>query len=236
MRREGFELTIGKPRVVFREAEDGSKLEPIEEAVIDVDDEHAGAVIEKLSSRRGELVEMRPSGAGRTRLRFLIPTRGLLGYQPELLSDTRGTAIMNRIFHEYQPWRGDIPGRRNGVLLSNAQGEAVAYALFNLQDRGPMMIDPGVKVYQGMIVGEHTRGNDLEINVLKGKQLTNIRASGKDEALILTPPMRLSLERALSYIEEDELVEVTPKSIRLRKVLLDPHDRKRADRAKTAAA
>jgi GTP-binding protein len=143
---------------------------------------------------------------------------------------------MNRIFHEYQPYRGDIPGRRNGVLLSNAQGEAVAYALFNLQDRGPMMIDPGTKVYQGMIVGEHTRGNDLEINVLKGKQLTNIRASGKDEALILTPPMRLSLERALSYIEEDELVEVTPKSIRLRKVLLDPHDRKRAERARTAAA
>jgi GTP-binding protein len=236
MRREGFELTIGKPRVVFRDGPNGEKLEPIEEAIIDVDDEHTGAVIEKLAARKGELVEMRPSGAGRTRLKFHIPTRGLIGYQPELLSDTRGTAIMNRIFHEYAPYRGDIPGRRNGVLLSNGQGEAVAYALFNLQDRGPMMIDPGVKVYAGMIVGEHTRGNDLEINVLKGKQLTNIRASGKDEALILTPPMRLSLERALSYIEEDELVEVTPKSIRLRKTILDPHERKRADRAKTAAA
>jgi len=236
MRREGFELTIGKPRVVLRDGPNGEKLEPIEEAIIDVDDEFSGAVIEKLSSRKGELVEMRPSGAGRTRLKFLIPTRGLIGYQPELLSDTRGTAIMNRIFHAYQPFRGDIPGRRTGVLLSNAQGEAVAYALFNLQDRGPMMIDPGTKVYPGMIVGEHTRGNDLEINVLKGKQLTNIRAAGKDEALTLTPPMRLSLERALSYIEEDELVEVTPKSIRLRKKLLDPHERKRADRAKGAAA
>jgi GTP-binding protein len=211
MRREGFELTIGKPRVVFRDGPNGEKLEPIEEVIIDVDDEHTGAVIEKLSSRKGELVEMRPSGAGRTRLRFLIPTRGLIGYQPELLSDTRGTAIMNRIFHAYEPYRGDIPGRRTGVLLSNAQGEAVAYALFNLQDRGPMMIDPGVRVYAGMIVGEHTRGNDLEINVLKGKQLSNVRAAGKDEALTLTPPMRLSLERALSYIEEDELVRWTPK-------------------------
>ena len=153
---------------------------------------------------------MRPSGAGRTRLRFYIPTRGLIGYQPELLSDTRGTAVMNRIFHAYEPFRGEIPGRRNGVLLSNAQGEAVAYALFNLQDRGPMMIDPGMRVYQGMIVGEHSRGNDLEVNVLKGKQLTNIRAAGKDENTILTPPMKLCLERALSYIEEDELVEVTP--------------------------
>jgi len=236
MRREGFELTIGKPRVVLRDGPNGEKLEPIEEAIIDVDDEFSGAVIEKLSSRKGELVEMRPSGAGRTRLKFLIPTRGLIGYQPELLSDTRGTGIINRIFHAYQPFRGDIPGRRTGVLLSNAQGEAVAYALFNLQDRGPMMIDPGTKVYPGMIVGEHTRGNDLEINVLKGKQLTNIRAAGKDEALTLTPPMRLSLERALSYIEEDELVEVTPKSIRLRKKLLDPHERKRAERAKGAAA
>jgi GTP-binding protein len=236
MRREGFELTIGKPRVVYRDGEDGEKLEPIEEAVIDVDDEHTGAVIQKLSERKGELVEMRPSGAGRTRLRFYIPTRGLIGYQPELLSDTRGTAVMNRIFHAYEPFRGEIPGRRTGVLLSNAQGEAVAYALFNLQDRGPMMIDPGMRVYRGMIVGEHTRANDLEVNVLKGKQLTNIRAAGKDENTILTPPLKLSLERALSYIEEDELVEVTPKSIRLRKAILDPNDRKRAERAKSAAA
>jgi GTP-binding protein len=214
MRREGFELTIGKPRVVIRDGEGGEKLEPIEEAVIDVNDEHTGAVIEKLSSRRGELVEMRPSGAGRTRLRFLIPTRGLIGYQPELLSDTRGTA----------------------VLLSNAQGEAVAYALWNLQERGPMMIEPGMRVYRGMIVGEHTRGNDLEVNVLKGKQLTNIRAAGKDENVLLTPPMKLSLERALSYVEEDELVEVTPQSIRLRKTVLDPNDRKRLERAKASAA
>jgi GTP-binding protein len=236
MRREGFELTIGKPRVVIRDGEGGEKLEPIEEAVIDVDDEHTGAVIEKLSSRKGELVEMRPSGAGRTRLRFLIPTRGLIGYQPELLSDTRGTAVMNRIFHAYAPWRGDIPRRRTGVLLSNAQGEAVAYALWNLQERGPMMIEPGMRVYRGMIVGEHTRGNDLEVNVLKGKQLTNIRAAGKDENVLLTPPMKLSLERALSYVEEDELVEVTPQSIRLRKTVLDPNDRKRLERAKASAA
>jgi GTP-binding protein len=235
MRREGFELTIGKPRVVTRE-ENGVKLEPIEEVIIDVDEEHSGIVIETLSGRRGEMVEMRPSGAGRVRLRFLIPTRGLIGYQPQLLSDTRGTAIMNRIFHAWEPFRGEIPGRRTGVLLSNGQGTAVAYALFNLQDRGPMMIDPGMRVYRGMIVGEHTRGNDLEINVLKGKQLTNIRASGKDEATVLTPPMKLSLERALSYIEEDELVEVTPKSIRLRKTILDPNDRKRAERAKSAAS
>jgi GTP-binding protein len=236
MRREGFELTIGKPRVVFRESRGGEKLEPIEEAVIDVDDAFSGIVIEKLSSRKGELVEMRPSGAGRTRLRLRVPTRGLIGYQPELLSDTRGTAVMNRIFVNYEPFRGEIPGRRTGVLISNAQGEAVAYALFNLQERGPMMIDPGTRVYQGMIVGEHSRGNDLEVNVLKGKQLTNIRAAGKDENVLLTPPMKLSLERALSYIGEDELVEVTPKSIRLRKAILDPHARKRAERARTAAA
>jgi GTP-binding protein len=236
MRREGFELTIGKPRVVYRAGEGGEKLEPIEEAIVDVDDAHAGIVIEKLSGRKGELVEMRPSGAGRTRLRFFIPTRGLIGYQPELLSDTRGTAVMNRIFHAYEPFRGEISGRRTGVLLSNAQGEAVAYALFNLQERGPMMIDPGMRVYRGMIVGEHSRGNDLEVNVLKGKQLTNIRAAGKDENTILTPPMKLSLERALSYIEEDELVEVTPQSIRLRKLILDPNDRKRAERARASAA
>jgi GTP-binding protein len=236
MRREGFELTIGKPRVVFRESQGGDKLEPIEEAVIDVDEAFSGIVIETLSSRKGEIVEMRPSGAGRTRLRLRVPTRGLIGYQPELLSDTRGTAVMNRIFLDYEPFRGEIPGRRTGVLISNAQGEAVAYALFNLQERGPMMIDPGTRVYQGMIVGEHSRGNDLEVNVLKGKQLTNIRAAGKDENVLLTPPMKLSLERALSYIEEDGLVEVTPKSIRLRKAILDPHARKRAERARTAAA
>ncbi len=236
MRREGFELAIGKPRVVLREGESGEKLEPIEEVIIDLDDEHSGTVIETLSSRRGEMVEMRPSGTGRTRLRFHVPTRGLIGYQPDLLSDTRGTAVMNRVFHTYQPFRGEIPGRRTGVLISTAQGDAVAYALFNLQERGPMMIEPGARVYQGMIVGEHSRGNDLEVNVLKGKQLTNIRAAGKDDNVLLTPPMKLSLERALSYIEDDELVEVTPRSIRLRKALLDPHQRKRAERAKAASA
>jgi len=236
MRREGFELTIGKPRVVIREGENGEKQEPIEEVIIDVDDAHTGIVIETLSSRRGEMVEMRPSGAGRTRLRFYVPTRGLIGYQPDLLSDTRGTAVMNRIFHAYEPWRGEIPRRRTGVLLSNAQGEAVAYALFNLQERGPLIIEPGTRVYRGMIVGEHSRGNDLEVNVLKGKQLTNIRAAGKDENVLLTPPMKLSLERALSYIEDDEFVEVTPKSIRLRKAILDPHERKRAERARASAA
>ncbi|HEX9904271.1 MAG TPA: translational GTPase TypA [Propylenella sp.] len=236
MRREGFELTIGKPRVVIREGENGEKQEPIEEVIIDVDDAHTGIVIETLSSRRGEMVEMRPSGAGRTRLRFYVPTRGLIGYQPDLLSDTRGTAVMNRIFHAYEPWRGEIPRRRTGVLLSNAQGEAVAYALFNLQERGPLMIEPGTRVYRGMIVGEHSRGNDLEVNVLKGKQLTNIRAAGKDENVLLTPPMKLSLERALSYIEDDEFVEVTPKAIRLRKAILDPHERKRAERARASAA
>jgi GTP-binding protein len=234
MRREGFELTIGKPRVVLRE-EHGEKFEPIEEVIVDVDDAHSGIVIESLSTRKGQMLEMRPSGAGRTRLRFHVPTRGLIGYQPQLLSDTRGTAVMNRIFHAYEPWRGDIPRRTTGVLISNAQGDAVAYALFNLQERGPMMITPGTRVYQGMIVGEHTRGNDLEVNVLKGKQLTNIRAAGKDENVLLTPPMKMSLERALSYIEEDELVEVTPVSIRLRKAILDPHERKRAGRAASAA-
>ena len=177
---------------------------------------------------------MRPSGAGRQRLVFHAPTRGLIGYQSELLSDTRGTAIINRLFHAYAPYVGEIPARHTGVLLSNGEGEAVAYAIFNLQDRGPMFIDPGTRVYDGMIVGEHTRGNDLEINVLKGKQLTNVRASGKDEAMLLTPPIRITLEKALAYIDEDELVEVTPKSIRLRKAILDPHERKRASRAKEA--
>jgi GTP-binding protein len=237
MRREGFELGVSRPKVVMQKDEtSGETLEPIEEVTIDVDDEHSGVVVQKLSERRAEMMDMRPSGVGRTRLVFHAPTRGLIGYQGELLSDTRGTAVMNRIFLDYEPFRGEIPGRRTGVLISNAQGEAVAYALFNLQERGPMMIDPGTRVYQGMIVGEHSRGNDLEVNVLKGKQLTNIRAAGKDENVLLTPPMKLSLERALSYIEEDELVEVTPQSIRLRKAILDPHARKRAERARTAAA
>jgi GTP-binding protein len=235
MRREGFELSISRPRVVFQKDEDGQPLEPIEEVVIDVDEEHSGIVVQKMSERKADMIEMRPSGGGRLRLVFHAPTRGLIGYQGELLTDTRGTAIMNRLFHAYSPYKGEITGRRNGVLISNDQGEAVAYAMWNLEDRGPMMIEPGWKVYQGMIVGQHTRDNDLEVNVLKGKKLTNIRAAGKDEAVRLTPPIRMTLEKALAYIEDDEFVEVTPKSIRLRKAFLDPNDRKRADRAREAA-
>jgi GTP-binding protein len=235
MRREGFELTVGRPRVVFRTDETtGQKLEPVEEVIIDVDEAYTGVVVQKLAERRAELRDMRPSGTGRQRLVFHAPTRGLIGYQSDLLSDTRGTAVFNRLFHGYAPYLGDIPTRHTGALLSNAEGEAVAYAIFNLQDRGPMFIDPGTKVYAGMIVGEHTRGNDLELNVLKGKKLTNVRASGKDDAVLLIPPIRMSLEKALAYIAEDELVEVTPQSIRLRKAILDPHERKRLSRAKEA--
>jgi GTP-binding protein len=227
---------VSRPKVVFQKAEDGKTLlEPIEEVVIDVDEEHSGVVVQKMAERKAEMIEMRPSGGNRLRLVFHAPTRGLIGYQGELLTDTRGTAIMNRLFHEYAPWKGEIAGRRNGVLISNDNGESVAYAMWKLEDRGPMMIEPGWKVYRGMIVGEHTRENDLEINVLKGKQLTNIRAAGKDEAVRLTPPIRMTLERALAYISDDELVEVTPKSIRLRKLFLDPNDRKRAVRAKETA-
>ncbi|ACB94107.1 translational GTPase TypA [Beijerinckia indica] len=236
MRREGFELGVSRPKVVYQRGEDEKQLlEPIEEVVIDVDEEHSGVVVQKMAERKADMIEMRPSGGDRLRLVFHAPTRGLIGYQGELLTDTRGTAIMNRLFHSYLPWKGEITGRRNGVLISNDNGESVAYAMWKLEDRGPMMIDPGQKVYRGMIVGEHTRDNDLEINVLKGKQLTNIRAAGKDEAVKLTPPIRMTLERALAYIEEDELVEVTPKSIRLRKTLLDPNDRKRASRTKESA-
>jgi len=183
-----------------------------------------------MAERKGELVEMRPSGGGRVRLVFYAPTRGLIGYQGELLTDSRGTAVLNRVFHGYAPHKGDLQGRRNGVLISTDEGAAIAYALWNLEDRGPMMIEPGWKVYRGMIVGEHTRGNDLEVNVLKGKKLTNIRTHSKDEAVRLTPPIRMTLERALAYIADDEYVEVTPKSIRLRKKLLDPHERKRDER------
>jgi GTP-binding protein len=233
MRREGFELSVSRPRVLLTRGQDGQLLEPIEEVVIDLDEEHAGAVVQKLSERKADLIEMKPSGGGRQRLVFHAPTRGLIGYQGELLTDTRGTGIMNRLFHGYAPHKGAIQGRRNGVLISTDQGEAVAYALWNLEDRGPMIIDPGTRVYRGMIVGEHTRGNDLEVNVLKGKKLTNIRTTSKDEAVRLTPPMRMVLERALAYIEDDELVEVTPKSIRLRKRHLDPNERKKAERQRT---
>ncbi|PZQ85264.1 MAG: translational GTPase TypA [Ancylobacter novellus] len=233
MRREGFEIAVSRPRVVFSKDEaTGEILEPIEEVLIDVDEEYSGVVVQKMSERRAEMVEMKPSGGSRQRLVFYAPTRGLIGYQGELMTDTRGTAIMNRLFHAYQPHRGDIPGRRNGVLISNEAGEAVAYALWNLEDRGPMMIEPGWKVYQGMIIGEHNRENDLEVNVLKGKKLTNIRTTSKDEAVRLTPPIRMTLERSLAWIQDDELVEVTPKSIRIRKRFLDPNERKREERRK----
>jgi GTP-binding protein len=234
MRREGFELSVSRPKVLLERNAAGELMEPIEEVVIDVDEEHIGIVVQKLSERKAEMIEMRPSGGGRVRLIFHAPTRGLIGYQGELLTDTRGTAVMNRLFHGYEPYRGEIAGRRNGVLISNDQGEAAAYALWNLEDRGPMMIVPGCKVYRGMIIGEHTRGNDLEVNVLKGKKLTNIRTHAKDEAVRLTPPMQMTLEKALAYIEDDELVEVTPKAVRLRKKLLDPNDRKKEERRKEA--
>ena len=235
MRREGFELTVSRPRVVYRADEaTGQRLEPIEEVIVDVDEQHSGVVVQKLSERKGELQEMRPSGGGRTRLVFFVPTRGLIGYQGELLTDTRGTAVMNRLFHTYAPYKGEVAGRRQGVLISNAMGEATAYSLFYLQERGSMMIDPQTRVYEGMIVGEHSRENDLVVNIIQGKKLSNVRASGKDEAMILTPPLRMTLERAMSYITDDELVEVTPKSIRLRKRWLDPNVRKRMERAKEA--
>ncbi len=235
MRREGFELTVGRPRVVFKNDEAGNRLEPIEEVIVDVDEAFTGVVVQKLSERRAEMRDMRPSGHGRQRIVFHAPTRGLIGYQSELMGDTKGTAIMNRLFHAYAPYVGDIPGRHTGALLSNSDGDAVAYAIFNLQDRGPMFIEHGTKVYAGMIIGEHTRGNDLELNVIKGKKLTNVRASGKDEAVVLTPPIKMSLEKALAYVGEDELVEITPKSIRLRKIYLDSNERKRHSRAKEAA-
>ena len=234
MRREGFELSVSRPKVVLQQGADGAMMEPIEEVVIDVDDGFSGIVVQKMSERKAEMIEMRPSGGGRTRLVFYAPTRGLIGYQGELLTDSRGTAIMNRLFHAYAPFKGEVQGRRNGVLISTDAGEAVAYALWNLEDRGPMMIEPGWKVYRGMIVGEHTRDNDLEVNVIKGKKLTNIRTTSKDEAVRLTPPIRMTLEKALAYIEDDELVEVTPKSIRLRKKFLDANERKKEEKRKVA--
>ena len=230
MRREGFELSVSRPRVLFREV-DGQRFEPIEEVTIDVDEEFSGAVVEKLSLRKGEIVEMRAAGAGKTRIVAHVPSRGLIGYHGEFLTDTRGTGVLNRVFHDWGPFRGDIPGRRRGVLISMDRGEAVAYALFNLEDRGRMFVAPGEPVYQGMIVGEHSRSNDLDVNPLKGKKLTNIRAAGKDDAVILTPPVRFGLEEAIAYIDDDELVEVTPGAIRLRKRYLDPHERKRQARS-----
>ncbi len=229
MRREGFELSISRPRVLMREGDDGKMLEPIEEVTIDVDDDHSGAVIEKLTGpRKGDMTEMKPSGAGKTRIVAHVPSRGLIGYHGEFLTDTRGTGVLNRVFHSWAPHKGPIPGRRAGVLISMESGDAVAFALWNLEDRGRMFIGPQEKVYQGMIIGEHSRENDLEVNPLKGKKLTNVRASGTDEAVRLTPHVQMSLEQAISYIDDDELVEVTPNVIRLRKRHLDPHERKRA--------
>ena len=235
MRREGFELSISRPRVLFRnDPESGQRLEPIEEVQVDVDDAYSGVVVEKMGERKAEMTDMRPSGGGKTRVTFLAPARGLIGYHGEFLTDTRGTGIMNRVFHSYVPYKGAIQGRRNGVLISNGTGKAVPYALWNLEERGEIFIDPGKPVYEGMVIGEHSRGNDLEVNPMKAKQLTNIRASGKDESVRLTPPRVMSLEQALAYIADDELVEVTPKSIRLRKRLLDPHARKKESRIKDA--
>ncbi|MGI3165565.1 translational GTPase TypA [Pseudooceanicola sp. 200-1SW] len=231
MRREGFELSISRPQVILRE-EDGQKMEPIEEATIDVDDEYSGAVIEKLTgARKGELVEMRQAGAGKTRIIAHVPSRGLIGYHGEFLTDTRGTGVLNRVFHSWAPYKGAIPGRRAGVLISMEQGQAVAYALWNLEDRGRMFIGAQADIYQGMIIGEHSRENDLEVNPLKGKKLTNVRASGNDDAVRLTTPITLSLEEAIAYINDDELVEVTPNAIRLRKRYLDPHERKRMSKS-----
>ena len=231
MRREGFELSISRPRVIFRD-EDGERLEPIEEVIIDVDDEYSGAVIEKLTGpRRGDLTEMKPAGVGKTRIVAHVPSRGLIGYQGEFMTDTRGTGVLNRIFHGWAPHKGAIEGRRVGVLISMENGVSVAYALWNLEERGKLFIGAQEQVYEGMIIGEHSRDNDLEVNPLKGKKLTNVRASGTDEAVRLTPPVRMSLEEAIAYVQDDELVEVTPKIVRLRKRHLDPHERKRQARA-----
>ncbi|MEM6887717.1 MAG: translational GTPase TypA [Pseudomonadota bacterium] len=231
MRREGFELSISRPQVLFRDIE-GVRHEPVEEATIDVDDEYSGAVIEKITGvRRGELVEMKPAGAGKTRIVAHVPSRGLIGYHGEFLTDTRGTGVLNRVFHDWAPHKGPVPGRRAGVLISMENGTSVAYALWNLEERGQMMIGAQADVYTGMIIGEHSRDNDLEVNPLKGKKLTNVRASGSDEAVRLTTPITLSLEEAIAYIDDDELVEVTPNAIRLRKRYLDPHQRKRMAKA-----
>jgi len=235
MRREGYELSISRPRVLYRsDPETGQRLEPIEEVQIDVDEDFAGVVVEALGGRRAEMTGLQPSGGGKVRVSFLAPSRGLIGYHGEFLTATRGTGVMHRLFHGYAPHKGPIQGRREGVLISNASGSAVAYALWNLEERGVMFIQPGTTVYRGMIIGEHSRGNDLEVNPLKAKQLTNIRAAGKDEAVRLTPPRAMALEEALAYIADDELVEVTPRSIRLRKRLLDPHERKRQSRLQDA--
>ena len=228
MRREGFEVSISRPRVVYQtDPVTGKRLEPIEEVIIDVDEDYSGIVIEKLSARKAELKDMGPSGTGKTRLTLMAPSRSLIGYQGEFLTDTRGSGVLNRVFSHYEPYKGAIEGRRNGALISNSDGETAAYALWNLEDRGTMFVGANEKTYQGMIIGENSKPDDLDVNPMKAKQLTNVRASGKDEAIRLTPPRRLTLEQAIAYIESDELVEVTPKSIRLRKQMLNPTFRKR---------
>jgi GTP-binding protein len=231
MRREGFELSVSRPRVLTRQDENGQLLEPQEEVIIDVDADYASTVIDMLNRRKGEMQDMREAGSGKTRLVFHAPSRGLIGFQSRFLTETRGTGVLNRLFHSFVPHKGALPSRRNGVLIANETGQAVAYALFNLQDRGTLFITAQTAVYQGMIVGENSRENDLEVNVLKGKKLTNVRASGSDEAVVLVPPRRLSLEDMMAWIDEDELVEVTPKSLRLRKRFLLAHERKKAARA-----
>ncbi len=236
MRREGFELSIGRPRVITRDDPDtGQTLEPYEDVLVDVDQQYSGTVVEALAKRKGRLEDMRSSGGGKQRLHFVAPSRGLIGYHGDFLTETRGTGVMNRVFREYAPYAGPVPGRRNGVLISGNAGKSVAYALMNLEDRGAMFITSGVPVYAGMIIGENSRGQDLEVNPLKAKQLTNVRASGTDDAVRLVTPRKMSLEQAVAYIEDDELVEVTPDSIRLRKRHLDPHERKRASRMAVGA-
>ncbi|MGN1063349.1 MAG: EF-Tu/IF-2/RF-3 family GTPase, partial [Alphaproteobacteria bacterium] len=234
MRREGYELSVSRPRVVYHTDENGQKMEPVEEVTVDVDDEYTGIVVEKLSLRKAEMTEMIPSGGGKTRLMFLAPSRGLIGYQSEFLTDTCGTGVLNRIFHGYALYKGVITGRRNGVLISTEAGKSVAYALWNIQERGPLFIPAGVSVYAGMIIGANAKPGDIEVNPIKGKKLTNMRAAGKDEAVALIPPVQMSLETALAYIEDDELVEVTPKNIRLRKKLLDSNERRKFERRKEA--
>ena len=233
MRREGFELGISRPRVLFRDGPEGRE-EPYETVVIDVDDEHSGTVVEKMQRRKAEMTEMRPSGVGKTRITFSAPSRGLIGYHGEFLSDTRGTGIMNRLFEKYGPYKGAVGGRQNGVLISNSTGEAVGYALNALEERGILFVSPQEKVYEGMVIGENAKPDDLEVNPLKSKQLTNFRSTGKDDAIRLTPPTRMTLEQAIAYIDDDEMVEVTPQSIRLRKAILDPNERKKASRKKAA--
>ena len=235
MRREGFELSVSRPRVVYQRDDNGNRLEPFEEVTVDVDADYSGAVVEKIGMRKGELKDMRPSGGGKQRLSFIAPSRALIGYLGEFLTDTHGTGILNRRFSHYGPHKGAIPGRRNGVLISMENGTSVAFALWNLEDRGPLFIQPQQPVYQGLIIGEHAKGNDLDVNPLKGKKLTNVRASGTDDAVSLTTPVDMTLEKALAYIQDDELVEVTPEAVRIRKRFLDIHERKRNAKARAAA-